>query len=349
MSVNVAIIGCGAISRRVHIPVFKSLDNVNVSCIVDSDEQLARKVAQKQNIGTYYSSYEQALNDKNVDMVSLCTPSFTHASMIVQAAKMGKHILVEKPLALDLESGKVALKAVKDNNVKLCVVFNFRMFPASQQIRAKIQSGQIGRVVSMIGLIHSSFPVSWTRSSWLYHYGGALDDAAPHLIDLLLWLNPSELEAVSASGGDFTGNFGFISHVQVGMKFKDTSVATADISWLNDLFLSTVDIFGTSGRISCDVRNNHFVETHGQVSSPIEELNTTVKKTFNITKSMLTGEYFRGGLKYHTAIISKFTDSIRRNVEPPITGQEALLRTAVSDAAKISLKTGKAVYIDEIM
>ena len=349
MSTNVAIIGCGAISRRVHIPAFKSLDNVNVSCVVDVDGELARKVAKEQNIGVYYSNYQQALNDKNIDLVSLCTPSFTHSEMIVQAAKMGKHILVEKPLALDLKSAKIALKAVKDNNVKLCVVFNFRMFPAAQQIKAKIRSGQIGRIVSMIGVNHGSFPVSWTRSSWLYHYGGALDDAAPHLIDLLLWLNPSELETVSALGGDFTGNFGFISHVQVAMKFKDTSVATADISWLNDLFVNTVDIFGTAGRICCDVRNNQYVENHGQVLSPFEELNSTARKTFGITKSMLSGEYFRGGLKYHKEIIQRFVESIRNNSNPPINGQEALIRIAVSEAAKISLKTGKKVYIDEIL
>ena len=349
MTLNVAIIGCGAIARRVHAPVFKSLNTVNVSCVVDSDRSLAEALAKEQNIGKFYTTFDQALNDPEVDAVSLCTPSFTHSDMIIRAAKMGKHVLVEKPLALDVESAKEALKAVKDNNVKLCVVFNFRMVPAAQELRQKITTGQIGRIVSMIGVIHGSFPVSWTRSSWLYHYGGALDDAAPHLIDLMLWLNPSELESVSASGGDFTGNFGFISHVQVAMKFKDTSVATADISWLNDLFLSTVDIFGTSGRLSCDVRNNHYVETHGQVNSPIAEFNSVAKKSFGITKSMLTGEYFRGGLKYHKAIIEGFVKSAIDNTEPPITGEEALVRAVVSEAAKISLKTGKIINVAELL
>jgi predicted dehydrogenase len=316
---------------------------------VDSDEQLAKETAKEQRISNYYTSYEQALNDKNVDMVSLCTPSFTHSKMIIEAAKMGKHILVEKPLSLDVESGKEALQAVKENNVKLCVVFNFRLFPVAKEMHNRIQSGQLGRIVSMLGIIHTPFPVGWTRSSWLYHYGGALDDAAPHMIDLLLWLNPSELESVSAAGGDFTGDFNFISHVQVAMQFKDTSIITADISWLNDLSLSTVNVFGTSGRLTGDIRNNHLMETHGQLISPIEEWSDTTKKTFNVTTSMLRGAYFRGGLKYHTEIISKFIDSIQNNTAPPISGEEALLRTAVSDAAKTSLKTSRKIYVKDLL
>jgi predicted dehydrogenase len=201
----------------------------------------------------------------------------------------------------------------------------------------------------MIGVSHISFPVSWTRSTWLYHYGGALDDAGPHLIDLLLWLNPSELETVSAFGGDFTGDFGFISHIQVAMKFKDTSIALADISWLTDLFLSTVDVHGTAGRLYCDVRNNHYVETHGQVASPLNDFTSSARKSLSITRSMVSGEYFRGGLKYHKEIIWRFIQSIRKNADTPTNGQEALLRTAVSEAAKASLQTGKAVYINEIM
>jgi predicted dehydrogenase len=349
MSLNVAIIGCGAIARRVHIPVFKSLDNVNVNCVVDADEESARRAAQEQNVGTYYTSFQQALDDKNVDLVSLCTPSFTHSDMIIQAARAGKHILVEKPLALDMKSGKAALEEVRKNNVKLCVVFNFRLFEAAKILHEKIHSGQIGRVVSMIGICHTPFPISWTRSSWLYHYGGALDDAAPHLIDLLLWLNPSQLERVSATGGDFTGNFDFISHIQVGLQFKDTSVATSDISWLNDLSLNTVDVHGTSGRLNCDIRNNHIMETHGQVTSPLDEFNSVAKKSFRITRSMLSGAYFRGGLKYHHEIISGFVNSIVNNTAPPISGEEALMRTAASEAAKMSLKTGRTVYVDELL
>jgi len=306
-------------------------------------------VAKEYGIDRYFSDYKRALNDKDVDLVSICSPSFTHAEMIIHASSMGKNVLVEKPLALDLDEAKKALEAVNDNGVQLCVVFNYRMTPAVQETYGKLRRGSIGRIASIIGVCHTPFPITWTRGQWLYHYGGALDDFGPHMIDLLLWLNPSKLEAVSAQGGDFTGNFGFISHIQVSMKFKDTSVAVADISWLADLFVVNVDVYGTAGRLCCDVRNNFQTETHGRISSPIDEFASTSRKSLNMVKSVVSGRYFRGGLAYHSIIISEYVKAILTGGKPPISGEEALLVTAVSTAAKQSLKSGKVVFLDDVL
>ena len=343
---KVCIVGCGAVARRAHIPIFQSLAGVQVASVVDTNGELVRKVSREYGIKKYYTDYKQALNDEEVELVSICTPSFTHAEMIIQASRMGKHILVEKPLAIDLEKGRAALKAVRDSGVKLCVVFNYRMVSAVQQVYKKIRLGKIGRIVSMVGISHTSFPSSWTRSRWLYHYGGALDDFGPHLIDLLLWLNPSKVEVVSALGGDFTNDFGFISHIQVNMKFQDASVAVADISWLTDLFLVNLDIHGTAGRLSCDVKNNYHNETHGQILSPFDEMASTTRKSLKMVKSVLSGRFFRGGLAYHPQIIREYIQSIKKGADPPISGENALLATAVSTAAKQSLKTGKAIFVD---
>jgi predicted dehydrogenase len=269
--------------------------------------------------------------------------------MIVYASEMGKDILVEKPLTVNLNEGIEALEAVKANGVQLCVVFNYRCVPVVQQVRRQILIGSLGRIVSMVGTAHTPFPSSWTSGRWLYHEGGALDDFGPHLIDLLLWLNPSRLEAVAAQGGDFTGNFNFVSHIQVSMKFKDTSLAIADISWLNDSFLFGLDVHGTAGRISCDVRNSRWHEAHGQISSPLDELTRTAKDSIDMMTSIITGKYFRGGITYHSQIIEGFVKSIRAKTQPPVTGAEALLVTAVSAAAKQSLKNHQTIFIDDLL
>jgi predicted dehydrogenase len=346
---KVCVIGCGAVARRAHIPAFQSLPNVQVSSVVDVDEELAKTVAAEFKIKKYYTDFKEALSDEEIELVSICTPSQTHAEMIILSSKMGKHVLVEKPLTVDLKEAKTVLETVKDNKVQLCVMFNYRMFPAVQQARWRIRSGGIGRIASMGGVGHTSFPVSWTRSRWLYHYGGALDDFGPHLIDLLLWLNPSKVQIVSAMGGDFTNEFGFLSHVQVNMQFHDTSVAVADISWLTDLFIVDVDVHGTAGRLICDVKNNHLFEAHGQVLSPIDELTSTAQKSLGIVKSVLSGRYFRGPLAYHARVIEEFIESINEKTKPPISGEEALLVTAVSTAAKQSLRTGKAVFLSDLL
>jgi predicted dehydrogenase len=229
------------------------------------------------------------------------------------------------------------------------VVFNYRSVPVVQQVYKQILRGNLGRVVSMNGTAHTPFPSSWTSGRWLYHEGGALDDFGPHLIDLLLWLNPSEVEAVTAQGGDFTGKFNFISHGQVSLKFKDTSLAIADISWLNDSFLFCFDVHGTAGRISCDVRNSRWYEAHGQISSPLDDLTITAKDSIDMMTSIITGKYFRGGITYHSHIIEGFVESIQAKTTPPVTGDEALLVTAVLAAAKQSLKNHQTIFIDDFM
>jgi predicted dehydrogenase len=200
----------------------------------------------------------------------------------------------------------------------------------------------------MTGVAHTSFPILWTRSTWLYGHGGAIDDFGPHLIDLLLWLNPSDLESVSASGGDLTGDFGFVSHIQVAMKFADNSIAVALMSWVAEVLVFAIDIDGTAGRLSCDARNNHLAETHGQIVSPIDEFFSTGRKSANIIRSVLSGKYFRGNLSYHEEIIRDFLRSIEMEAPPPVSGEEALLPIVVSQAAKMSLDNGKTVYARDI-
>jgi predicted dehydrogenase len=346
---KVCIIGCGAVARRMHIPVFQSLPDMEVVSVVDNYEQLAKDVSKEFNVGKYYTDYKKALNETDADLVSICTPSFTHAEIIMYAAKLGKHILVEKPLTVDLEEGKKALEVVKANRVQLGVVFNYRNVDVAQQVHETLEQRKLGRIVSMVGVAHTPCPSSWTSGRWLYHEGGALDDFGPHLIDMLLWSNPSTIKSVSAQGGDFTGGFDFISHIQVSMMFKDKSLALADISWLNDSFLFNLDIHGTAGRIVCDVRNDRWYKIHGQVSSPLSELRRTLHDSMSMMTSIISGKYFRGGITYHSRSISAFIDSIKTKSRPPVSGDEALLVTSVSTAAKRSIREKRTVFIDELL
>lgn len=346
---KVCVIGCGAVARRMHIPVFKSLPDVEVVSVVDNYEALAKEVSKEFKINKYYTDYKKALTETDADIVSICTPTFTHAEIISFAAKLGKHILAEKPLTLELEEGKRTLEVVKANKVQLGVVFNYRSVDVAQQVHEILQQRKIGRIVSMVGVAHTPCPSSWTSGRWLYHEGGALDDFGPHLIDMLLWSNPSTLESVSAQGGDFTGGFNFISHIQVAMKFKDTSLALADISWLNDSFLFNFDIHGTAGHIVCDVRNGRWYKTHGQVSSPLTEMKRTFKDSMKLMTSIASGKYFKGGITYHSRNISGFINAIKTGNTPPVTGDEALMVTAVSAASKKSIKEKRTVFIEELL
>jgi len=345
---RVGIIGCGAIARKAHLPALRSIDGVEVWAVADINKRVAERVAREFDVPRIYADYRELLKDDSIESVSICTPSFSHAEIAIESAKAGKHILIEKPLATVLKEALSIVRAARDNNVKLCSVFNYRYFPAVQRAKERVAAGNIGSIVSIYGVAHTHFPISWTRSTWLYHEGGALDDFGPHLIDMICWLVGSDVEKVYALGGDFLGSMNFINYLQVIMQFSNKSVAVADISWLTGPFLFNLEVHGTGGHLFLDVRYNHLEEVHG-MRTPLDDLRGFKRRMSTIAKDVISKAFFRGALAFYKQIYEGFFLSIERGGEPPIPGEDGLRVTAVSEAAKISLREGRFVNVKDLM
>jgi len=344
---RVGIIGCGAIARRGHLPAFKAIKNVEVDSVADIDKDTALRVSKEFNIPKYYLDYKEILNDPSIDLVSICTPTPTHCQIILEAAQSGKHILVEKPLCLTVEEGRKILKAVKENDVKLCVVKNFRYFPAVKKTLERIKRGYLGRLVSIQASALTPFPVVWTRATWLYHKLGVLADFAPHLIDLILLFADSEVTRVNAFGGDFLNTVDFINYAQIQMEFKNGTLATADLSWLTGTSISCINIHGTGGHIFLDVRNNYFYELHG-IPTPIDDFKSFSQKFFKTVKGVLSKELLIGQLGFYFPLIKEFIKSIEENRKSPITPEEAFKVVQVLDAARLSLEKKSVIKVGDI-
>lgn len=346
MEMRVGVIGCGAVARRAHLPAFSSLGEVELCGVVDTNEVVARRAAKKFKVKKYFTDYRDLLGDSSVELVSICTPTPLHARMVVDSAEAGKHVLVEKPLALRVEDAVSALRAVEENKVKLCVVQNYRYFPAIVAVKRSIDEGRFGRLVSVLGRANTYVPLQWTSGTWLYHEGGALDDFGPHLIDAICWLNGSSVEKVVAFGGDFLEDMGCINYVQVLMQFRNKAVAVANITWLTASLLF-LDIHGTAGSVDLDLRLNHFLAYHGFLD-PFKETKSVFKKLYKSVRAALSGRLFVGSLGFYKPLIRDFLKSIEGKGKIPTTGNEALQVVAISEAAKISLEQNKVVHIEDL-
>jgi len=335
------------IAKRAHLPAFKSLSNVELQAVADVNETAAKAATKNFGIPKFFTNYKEMLNDPSIDLVSICVPSPLHAEVAIEAAKKGKHILVEKPLALTVRDAQTILHATKENNVKLCVVHNYRYFPAMQEIKRRIDVGNLGQIVTVHAVAHTRLPLSWTPALWLYKGGGALDDFGPHLIDAILWLNGTKVKKVCALGGDFLGNMNCINYIQVLMEFENKAVAVGDISWVTDNTAFTLNIHGTGGRIFADIVFNHFIETHGS-PTPVNDFKNFYKKMDILAKGIFSGKLFRGAGIFYKTIISQFINSIESGTDAPISGEEGLAVVAVSEAAKISLAENRFVMINEL-
>lgn len=339
-SIGIAVIGAGQVARRGHLPAFKAQPGMDVLAIMDIDAGLAERVAAEFQIPHWCASHETLLEVPNVDLVDICTPPQMRFPIIEAAARAGKHILVEKPLATSLSDALAIREVVNRHGVLLNLVTNYRYFPAVLKAKERIASGRLGRIVTMNTLASQPFPSDNTRSTWFYHPAGMFFDFAPHVVDLLMWLCDGIVERVVAFGQDVTGgDMGFTNYLQLLMEFDSRAIASADISWVTGTSRFTVDVHGTGGHISIDVRNNSFLEFHG-FFTPLDDTKAFLRRVLGITRDVLTGKYFQGAFAYYPRLMQEFIGSIHGIRRAPSPVEQGLMVTAVLDGAHQSLCHG---------
>ena len=182
------IIGCGMIANF-HATALADVEGARLVGAADVTGQSRHKLTAKHG-GQVFDSVEELLASSEVDAVCICTPTGHHARLSVEAARAGKHIVVEKPMALNLEEADAAIEAVESSGVKMEVVSQLRYSPALRRVRRAVEEGVLGRLVS--GDVYMKFYRSqeyydsggW-RGTWEMDGGGALMNQGIHGIDVL--------------------------------------------------------------------------------------------------------------------------------------------------------------------
>jgi predicted dehydrogenase len=197
---GIALIGYGGIGR-VHAMAYRDIpftygipaNLVNIVGVATTREETAKKAAEEIDCTVWTVQFQELLERDDIDLIDCCTPNHLHEEIIIAAAKAGKHIYCEKPLAMNVAQAKRMVEAVKQANVKTQLTFNFRFFPAIYRAKQLIDSGFLGRVFSFRGrYFRSSYidptkPLSWRLSKEISG-GGALLDLGSHIIDLIYYL-----------------------------------------------------------------------------------------------------------------------------------------------------------------
>ncbi|PWU03043.1 MAG: dehydrogenase [Bacteroidetes bacterium] len=161
--------------------------------VVDVNEKLAKEAAEKLGFENYSTDWRAVVNDPGIDVIDIVTPNNTHAEIAIAAAKAGKHIISEKPLALGAEEAKTMLEAVQAAGVKHAVAFNYRRTPAVALAKKYIEEGRIGKILSFRGTYLQDWsadpnsPLSW-RFQKKIAGSGALGDIGTHVVDFARYL-----------------------------------------------------------------------------------------------------------------------------------------------------------------
>jgi len=340
---RVGIIGAGAIASRAHLPALAEIEGLEVIGIADKVSKRAERLAKKFNIKKTYTDYLRLL-EEDLDFVVLCTPSNLHGKMIAKSCDRGKNVLTEKPLAHNLESAIAAIRTSKRKGVKICVVQNYRFYPALQEAKRIIDSGRLGKILTMVVVAHTPSPMSWTHSQWLYSGGGVLDDFGPHVYDLMTWFADSNPEVVFSWGGDGAGGMNLVNYAHTSVGFVNGVHAAADLSWLSGSRLFTVDVYGTGGRIHVDVTADYLEEVHG-FATPISDLRNSWRRIVHIMKEAAFGQLLVGGIAYYDRLYSDFIRYLNNSGPAPVSPIDSLRSVGIMEYSLRSNSLGKAVKV----
>ncbi len=195
--IRVALVGCGRISD-LHQMGYRGRQDAKIVAVCDTNSSTARKKAKEWGVERVYTSYTQVLEDKEIDLVELLTPHHLHCPMTVQAAQAGKHISVQKPMAMSAAEADEMIAAAQKAGVMLRVYENFVYYAPAVRAKEMIQAGEIGAVRAVrMHVSTGTADTSWNvpLSAWLWRFqekqcgGGPLVfDHGYHLFSIAYYL-----------------------------------------------------------------------------------------------------------------------------------------------------------------
>lgn len=203
--IGYAVVGLGSISQVAVLPAFAHSKKAKLVALVSGDKEKAGKLAQQFKAGQAYSyaEYAECLRNPQVDAVYIATPPGEHEKYTVEAAKAGKHVLCEKPLAATVQQARNMVAACRRNKVQFMTAYRKYFEPSSVMLKNMIAKGDLGR----IDIIHTLFselrPFGDNSSAWLFSKklcgGGPLTDLGVYCVNTCRWLVGEDPVAASAA------------------------------------------------------------------------------------------------------------------------------------------------------
>ncbi|MDT5157176.1 MAG: hypothetical protein QOH51_1533 [Acidobacteriota bacterium] len=200
--IRLGIVGCGGVAEMRHLPALRRVPGVEVVALADVDADRVERVGERFRIARRYTDYTKLIRSGEVDALAVCVPPCLHAEVALAAFEAGKHVFVEKPLALALsECELLSERAAANSTLKVLVGFNLRWHRLVRVAREAIRLGELGDIKLVRTVFTSGVRLGVDFADWRRRQetgGGALFELGVHHFDLIRFLLSGEAEEVSA-------------------------------------------------------------------------------------------------------------------------------------------------------
>ncbi len=230
---RLGLIGCGRIAPR-HVDAIGRTEGLELVAVCDAVAERSAEIADPLGIPTY-AKFGAMLDGTDMDAVVICTPSGRHAAHSIAAARAGKHIVTEKPMATSVADADAMIKACDDEGVQLFVVKQNRLNPPVQLVKRAMDKGRFGRVFMINATVFWSRPQSYYdqakwRGTWEFD-GGCFMNQASHYVDLVLWLM-GPVESVMAKTGTLARRIETEDTGAAIVRFRDGGIGVLQVTVL---------------------------------------------------------------------------------------------------------------------
>lgn len=329
------LVGAGRIGKIHAENLATRVRGVTLSAVADVNRAAAEAVASEWNVPKVTDDVRELLDDPSLDAIVIASATNTHVDIIEQAARAGKHIFCEKPIALNLKQIDEALAIVERAGVKLQIGFNRRFDANFRKAQSLIVQGRIGtpHLMHIISRDPSPPPLEYILVS-----GGIFLDMTIHDFDMARYLIGSEVTEVYARGqvriDPQIGTAGDIDIAVTLLQFENGVIGTIDNSRGTSYgYDQRVEVFGSNGAITI---SNESPDT--AVISDTQGIHTTLPHYFFLER--YTDAYI--------AEMRAFVEAVRENKTPLVTGQDGRIPIVIGLAAKKSLDENRPVRLTEV-
>ncbi|MEO6220699.1 MAG: Gfo/Idh/MocA family oxidoreductase [Ginsengibacter sp.] len=340
---KVAILGAGFITD-IHMESYhRFVPEAEVMAVYARSIDKAKAFAEKYHISKWYSDLDDIIQNSGCEVVDICLPNFLHAEIALKAAAAGKHIIIEKPLALTIEEADEMIAACKKAGVKLMYAEELCFAPKYERVRQLVNEGAIGEIYMLKQAEKHSGP----HSDWFYDInlagGGVLMDMGCHAVGWFRWMLRNA-RAISVYATMST-----VLHKErtkaednsvVIIEFENGVIAIAENSWAKHGGMDDKsEVYGTGGVIYADLFMGNAAISYSKsgYGYAMEKADTTVGWSFTVFE-----EAFNQGYPHE---LKHFIECVQQNKEPLVTGEDGRAVLEIIYAAYASAAEGKKIML----
>lgn len=342
---NYALIGCGrisinhikaAINNKLVVAAICDINPVHMECLLEKCQLTMDSTIKR------YINYKDMILENKIDLISIATESGSHAEIALFCIEHGIHVIIEKPMSMNLREADEIIRLSEEKNIKVCVCHQNRFNIAVQKLKDAMDNKRFGR------LSHGSIHIRWNRNRDYYEQapwrgtweqdGGALMNQCIHGIDLLRWILGPEIEEVYGATRQQFHNY--LEAEDLGMaviKFKNGVIGT--IEGTTNVFPQNLEetlyIFGETGTVKLGGKSTNNID----IWDFLEETNEDVK---NRGLQELTSNVYGNG---HTSLFADIINAIKQNGKPYIDAREGRNALELVLAIYKSQKEGHAIKL----